>query len=52
MRTAKKSESGIKNQSICAVNDEYEGFTPGFALHVNDAKRDKVKYPTLTVLIE
>jgi len=25
MRTAKKNESGIKNQSICGANDEYEG---------------------------
>ena len=29
MRTAKKNESGIKNQSICGANDEYEGQKPG-----------------------
>ena len=29
MRTAKKNESGIKNQSICTANDEYEGWRTG-----------------------
>ena len=29
MRTAKKNESGIKNQSICTANDEYEGWSKG-----------------------
>ena len=29
MRTAKKNESGIKNQGICAANDEYLGWRTG-----------------------